>query len=247
MVYMVAQDFINEDMQSELARKDNTLNLGDLSKLTGCYNGLSKKSIDDSNLFIDTNPMKRAVMFAGKIEISKKIAKEFRKITQNLGDLRCEAEHIDGTTNIIDRNNRIDWLKEPIPEGECRILSNARCLSEGVDIPALDAVIFLNPKDSEIDIIQAVGRAMRKSEGKKFGYIILPVAIPVNKAPEDVLKDSNYNIVWNTLESLRAHDDKMDREINQLKYNGESDRIHIIGTGVSIPKDSLISTFRKIK
>ena len=247
MVYMVAQDFINEDMQSELARKDNTLNLGDLSKLTGCYNGLSKKSIDDSNLFIDTNPMKRAVMFAGKIEISKKIAKEFRKITQNLGDLKCEAEHIDGTTNIIERNNRIDWLKEPIPEGECRILSNARCLSEGVDIPALDAVIFLNPKDSEIDIIQAVGRAMRKSEGKKFGYIILPVAIPVNKAPEDVLKDSNYNIVWNTLESLRAHDDKMDREINQLKYNGESDRIHIIGTGVSISKEQLNFDFPEDK
>jgi predicted helicase len=247
MVYMVSQDFINEDMQSELAKKDSTLNLGDLSKLTGCYNGLAKKSIDDSNIFTDTNPMKRAVMFAGKIEISKKIAKEFKKITQNLGELKCEAEHIDGTTNIIERNERIGWLKEPVPEGECRILSNARCLSEGVDIPALDAVIFLNPKDSEIDIIQAVGRAMRKSEGKKFGYIILPVAIPINKAPEDVLKETNYNIVWNTLESLRAHDDQMDRTINQLKYNGESDRIHIIGTGVSIPKEQLNFDFPEDK
>ena len=60
----------------------------------------------------------------------------------------------------------------------CRILTNARCLTEGVDVPNLDAVLFLNPRNSMVDVIQAVGRVMRRAEGKKYGYIILPIAIP---------------------------------------------------------------------
>ena len=234
MVYVVPQSVINADMQSILTEKDNTLDLNDLAKLVGCYNGLSKKT-DDANI-IDTNPMKRAVMFAGRIDVSIQVKNEFEKISGDLGGLKCKVQHIDGKTNILERNKWLNWLKhsdEPIPDGECRIISNARCLSEGVDVPALDAVIFLNPKDSEIDIIQAVGRVMRKSGDKKFGYVILPVVVPIGEDPNNVLNGSNYKIIWNTLESLRAHDEKMDREINQLEYNGESSRIHIIGVGIN--------------
>ncbi|MHB1665316.1 MAG: type ISP restriction/modification enzyme [bacterium] len=236
LVLMVGSHYINENMQSELAN-NSELDLGDVAKIVGCYNGLSKK-INETEIYFDKNPMKRAVAFAGSIKYSKNMSNEFKNITVNLGDLKCESKHIDGTQNVLERNKGLDWLRDAIPDNECRILSNARCLSEGIDVPALDAVMFLNPRDSEIDIVQSVGRVMRKSEGKKYGYIILPVFIPVAENPEQALKDNKkYEIIWKTLESLRAHDEKMDKEINQLKYNGQSDRIHIIGTGVSISKE----------
>ena len=237
LVLMVGGNYINESMQSELTNNDNELKLGDLAKIVGCYNGLAKK-VNETEIYFDKNPMKRAVAFAGSIDYSQRISKEFRNITDKLGDLKCETRHIDGTQNVLERNQELDWLRDAVPDNECRILSNARCLSEGVDVPALDAVMFLNPRDSEIDIVQSVGRVMRKSEGKKFGYIILPVFIPTAENPQEALKDNKkYEIIWKTLESLRAHDEKMDREINQLKYNGQSDRVHIIGTGVSISKE----------
>ena len=72
---------------------------------------------------------------------------------------------------------RAVWLQ---PENTCRILSNVRCLSEGVDVPALDAVLFLTPRNSQVDVVQSVGRVMRKSEGKKRGYVVLPVVIPAD-------------------------------------------------------------------
>ena len=236
LVLMVGGNYINENMQSELAN-NSELDLGDVAKIVGCYNGLAK-NINETEIYFDKNPMKRAVAFAGSIKYSKNMSNEFKSITNKLGYLKCETRHIDGTQNVLERNKELDWLRDAIPDNECRILSNARCLSEGVDVPALDAVMFLNPRDSEIDIVQSVGRVMRKSEGKKYGYIILPVFIPFTENPEEALNNNKkYEIIWKTLESLRAHDDKIDREINQLKYNGESDRIHIIGTGVSISKE----------
>ena len=101
-----------------------------------------------------------------------------------------ELQHVDGTQNALYRKECIDWLKEDTSENVCRILSNARCLSEGIDVPALDAVMFLNPKNSIVDIIQSVGRVMRKAEGKNFGYIILPIGIPAGVEPEEALGDN---------------------------------------------------------
>ena len=94
--------------------------------------------------------------------------------------LTCEIQHVDGTFNALERNTRLDWLKADLPDGVCRILTNARCLSEGVDVPALDAVMFLSPRKSVVDIVQSVGRVMRKDPAghKQFGYIILPIGIP---------------------------------------------------------------------
>ena len=96
----------------------------------------------------------------------------------------CEVHHVDGTQNAMLRNTELRWLKDKPSTNECRILSNARCLSEGVDVPALDAVMFLNPRRSEIDVVQSVGRVMRKAKGKKYGYIILPIVIPSDADPK---------------------------------------------------------------
>ena len=116
-------------------------------------------------------------------------------------NFECETQHVDGQHNAFDRKTRIEWLKRGA-DGACRILSNARCLSEGIDVPALDAVIFMTPKNSHVDIVQAVGRVMRKAPGKQYGYIILPVAIPPGTDPADAL-DNNERFAAGVERSTR--------------------------------------------
>lgn len=134
--------------------------------------------------------------------------------------LECEVRHVDGTVSVLERGARLDWLKETPPPDTCRILTNARCLSEGVDVPALDAVIFLNPRRSHVDIVQSVGRVMRLAPGKQYGYIILPVAVPDGVTPEEALDDNRrYDVVWQVLQALRAHDERFNAMINQIDLN----------------------------
>ncbi|PKY96030.1 damage-inducible protein [Actinomyces naeslundii] len=158
-----------------------------------------------------------------------------------------EVRHVDGSMNIMERNSLLSWLSgdlgAPAPtrqassssesEGtsvSCRILSNARCLSEGVDVPALDAVMFLSPRKSQVDIVQSVGRVMRLAAGKQYGYIILPVAIPAGMSPEDVLSDNDtFRVVWEVLQALRAHDERFDAMVNKIDLNqSKPDKIAII-------------------
>ncbi len=109
-------------------------------------------------------------------------------------------------------------LKLKHPENTCRILSNVRCLSEGVDVPSLDAVLFLTPRSSQVDVVQSVGRVMRLSPGKKQGYVILPVVIPAGVEPSKALDDNKtYKVVWQVLNALRSHDDRFDAMINKLR------------------------------
>ena len=115
-------------------------------------------------------------------------------------------------------------------ESECRILSNVRCLSEGVDVPALDAVLFLSPRNSQVDVVQAVGRVMRKAEGKEYGYVILPVCVKPDSSPEQALQDEKtYKVVWQVLQALRAHDDRFNAEINRIELNKRRGGIIDIG------------------
>ena len=141
--------------------------------------------------------------------------------------LECEVRHVDGTQNVLERNQKLNWLREEPGDYRCRVLSNVRCLSEGVDVPALDAVIFLQPRKSQVDIVQSVGRVMRKPPGKKYGYIILPIPVPLDEDAEKALdRHEHYRVVWDVLQALRSHDDRFNLEINQLELNDEpSDRI----------------------
>lgn len=182
--------------------------------------------------------MKRAVAFCSDIKGSKKFVQLFGEIQDEIkmygadDDLvSVELRHVDGTQNALCRKESIDWLKEDTQEGTCRILSNARCLSEGIDVPALDAVMFLNPRNSIVDIIQSVGRVMRKTDGKNYGYIILPIGIPAGVEPEEALGDNKkYKIVWDVLQALRAHDDRFNNTINKIELNRKKPQnIQIIG------------------
>lgn len=101
--------------------------------------------------------------------------------------LLLNCQHVDGSMNASEKGSKLEWLKAEAPENTCRILSNVRCLSEGVDVPSLDAVLFLTPRSSQVDVVQSVGRVMRLSPGKKQGYVILPVVIPAGVEPEKAL------------------------------------------------------------
>ena len=148
----------------------------------------------------------------------EKIVSHIKKVTKTKTRSLVDVEHVDGGDSAQERRARLEWLKsssdDPIT---CRILSNARCLSEGVDVPALDGVVFLNPRKSVVDVVQAVGRVMRKSPGKEFGYVILPVAIPAGVPIGDAMERNEYfKVVWQVLNALRSHDPQLASEINKL-------------------------------
>jgi len=129
--------------------------------------------------------------------------------------------------NASQKEEKLNWLKAEPPENTCRILSNVRCLSEGVDVPALDAVLFLTPRNSQVDVVQSVGRVMRRTPDgkKKLGYVILPVVIPAGMEPHEALNDNKvYKVVWDVLQALRSHDDRFDAMINKLDIIGRDTR-----------------------
>jgi predicted helicase len=224
MVLVVEGDAIAESLQASLADENSEISLDDAAKIVGCWNGLAKRTAD-GDFGPNPTPMKRAVAFLRDIRSSQGFAKAFPEVVEALGegrddlgvDLACDVKHVDGTMNALQRAEALAWLKAPIPEGECRVLSNARCLSEGVDVPALDAVLFLHPRNSLVDVVQSVGRVMRKHDDKEFGYVILPVAIPAGMAPEEALKDNKrFKVVWDVLNALRSHDDRFNAMINSI-------------------------------
>ncbi|WP_206771190.1 helicase-related protein [Thermobispora bispora] len=195
LILTVDEGVVAKTLQAGFAGGGSELNLDDAAKIIGCWNALAKRTgtfADGSGFAPDEPPMKRAVAFARSIADSKMITARFNEVVDAYDDgdedvLRCEIEHVDGTFNALERNRLLDWLRQDPGPGRARILSNARCLSEGVDVPSLDAVLFLQPRNSVVDVIQAVGRVMRLAPGKNYGYIILPVAVPAGMPPEKAL------------------------------------------------------------
>jgi predicted helicase len=239
LVLAVSENHVSKALQRLLA-KHGELEMSDAIKIVGCYNGLRKRGDNPDDFLVDTQPMKTAVAFARSIKESKHIASMFAEVASALNEdakekdpLKAEAEHVDGTFNVLARNQKLDWLKDKSTSNTVRILSNARCLSEGVDVPALDAVLFLNPRDSQVDVVQSVGRVMRKSPGKDYGYVILPIPVPAGQSPEEALSDNRtYKVVWQVLQALRSHDERFDAMVNKLELTGNtSEVISIIGVG----------------
>ena len=236
-VFAVTEAELDATMSGAL-QQNSEINTNEAAKIIGCWNALAKRAIDKQE-WEDPRPIKRAVAFLGTIKRSKYLQQHFNTVINAFKQhspeakdvLDCEVRHVDGTQNTLQRNNELRWLKDDPRSGECRILSNARCLSEGVDVPALDAVMFLNPRRSEIDVVQSVGRVMRKAKGKKYGYIILPIVIPSSVDPNKALDDDNtYAVVWEILQALRSHDDRFDAMINKLELNKKSPPQLIFGS-----------------
>lgn len=237
IVLTVDAAHISTRLQGLLADENNQLKVDDAAKIIGCWKALSKQDQDEA--LNDTNPMQRALAFCQVIEpstgkkthkvSSKNIAGMFQAVVEAYQEaeeehntLVCEAEHVDGSMNATEKGEKLAWLKAETPEDTCRILSNVRCLSEGVDVPALDAVLFLTPRNSQVDVVQSVGRIMRNAKDKTRGYVILPVVIPTGVEPHKALNDNKtYKVVWEVLQALRSHDDRFDAHINKLDLIGK--------------------------
>lgn len=253
LILTIKEDQIPVALQNVIKDKNNEIDTDDISKLIGCINALSKRVLETDEAFNDDKQlMHTAVAFCQNINISKKIANMFNQhkdayydsLTQ---DERAKlvgvyADHIDGSMGASVRAEKLSWLKDVSQDSkDCHILCNVKCLSEGVDVPSLDAVMFLSAKNSQVDVVQSVGRVMRKSRttDKKYGYIIIPIVIPADVAPEEALDDNErYKVVWSVLNALRSHDDRFDAEINQIDLNKKKGRRIIIGGGSGNPNPS---------
>lgn len=244
---------VNTEVQVALSGLDaatqKEVNTDDMAKLIGCINALSKRSRYDNKLLreIDPQPMHRAVAFCQNIKVSKAIKEAFNACRDSYyaslsseerkGLVRVEADHVDGSMGAAKREAKLSWLKNTKTDGyDCHLLSNVRCLSEGVDVPSLDAVIFLAAKNSQVDVVQSVGRVMRRAEGKKYGYIIIPIVVPSDVDPEVALNDNKtYAVVWDILNALRAHDDRFNAMVNKIELNKKRpDAVQLIRPGSSL-------------
>lgn len=233
LVLTLSESQIPAALQAAVADSSKEIDTDDASKLIGCINALSKRMLIDEGLLktSDPAPMRKAVAFCQNIKISKRISAVFNGFKESYYDsltqeeraemVSVSAQHVDGTMPATTRDEKLSWLNAAPADGnECRILTNVRCLSEGVDVPSLDAVLFLSARNSQIDVVQSVGRVMRTAPGKKFGYIIIPVLIPSNVTPEEALNDNKrFAVVWTVLNALRAHDDRFSAMINKLELN----------------------------
>ncbi len=231
LILTVDEGAISRSFQ-DLLSSNGELSLPDVARFVGCLSGLAKLPGASGAGFTGDEPtMQRAVAFWSKIAESERFAEQFEQVADSYFDqlqagpeaseeerrLDVPTRHVDGTSKISSRRADIRWLKGTPPDGECRVLTNAKCLTEGVDVPALDAVMFLTPRRSKIDIVQAVGRVMRKPPGKQLGYVILPVAITAGVDPATALDHNrDYDAVWEVLQALRAHDERFNAYINRI-------------------------------
>lgn len=259
LVLTVNEDDLPGDILKDIKDPNNTeLNFDDTSKLIGVINGLSKIIRGDNRVTWDNDPgvMHRAIAFCSSIgnaaspgtsvntsQVLPTICEKYRDtldIEEREHVVEVSARHIDGSMNSQTRNEQLAWLaEENIGENECRVLTNVRCLSEGIDVPALDAVLFLSSRNSQVDVVQSVGRVMRNFRKgqhgeKKYGYIIIPIVVPSDVKPEDALDNNVYfSTVWNILNALRSHDDHFNAEVQKIALNkNKGSKVIVGGPGI---------------
>lgn len=265
--YRVIVITVSNKFASTLSESD--MQLDDISKMIGCYKALinpDNKQIGTGTL-IHKNALQKVIAYTNSIPLSEKFKKDFPVIASKLkpDKFTCSVKHVDGKQNSMVRGAALDWLdNSDVDENECRLISNAKCLNEGVDVPTLDAVLFLSPKKSMVEIVQAVGRVMRSSSIKKYGYVILPIVVSeTGNTNEEIAKDVDYADLWDIVEALRSHDDRLDIAIDkmpitkklpeQLIWQGigktgnkqtykDGDRIFPIG-GSRIPAEEIFAKF----
>lgn len=251
LILTLSENDVPPSIQEMISNGESEIKIDDLPKLIGCINALSKQVLGDEGLLkaTDPNPMKRAVAFCSTIANSKSITETFNSVSEtyidtlpevnSINTVSVSSDHIDGTMSATQRNQLLDWLKDETEENECRVLTNVRCLSEGVDVPSLDAVMFLSARNSQVDVVQSVGRVMRLSEGKQYGYIIIPVVVPSNISAEEALNDNErFKVVWTVLNALRAHDDRFNATVNKIELNKKRpSNILVGGTTVGFDDD----------
>ena len=231
--YAQSLDYVNS------AGEPAELSLSDAVKLVGCWDALASPDTTGlhpgrepgqiASTSADVRPSRSAIAFTSLVKTSKKLADAWPQLANKLAResevrnpdvpfLEVAVSHVDGTTPAATRTNALDKLRASSDQIDddngsglvCNVISNARVFAEGVDVPSLDAVLFFDHRTSEVDITQAVGRAMRKAPGKKKGYIVIPVVVPEGASAVEMLKASDFKTVWSVVRALRSHDNRME-------------------------------------
>ena len=240
-LYSIASDYSQRalDQNKKPPKTAKVFDEGTIVTLLGCWDALADPTTEGVELGRRVGDisdrqghLRSAIAFTGTIFKSRWIARhdqdsdgfweDLNQATRNRSSsgepLRLNVIHVDGTmpANVRERKKEI---LETTESGSCNVLSNSRVFTEGVDVPALDAVIFLDDRQSVIDIVQAVGRVMRRTEDKKKGYVIIPIVVPPGKTINDetVFKDGHFQMVWNVVNALRAHDDRVTAWATDIK------------------------------
>ena len=221
------------------------LDIAAATKFIGIWRILT--GLDESDVIHRDRPLQKVIAYCQTIADSKAVVQEFNQAITNYRNSfvppnRAEnpneivADHVDGSFGAVRRNELLNWLDTP-PESATHMLSNVRCLSEGLDVPDLDAVVFMHPRKSQIDVVQAVGRVMRKAEGKKMGYVILPVVIKAGASAEaNLSKDRDFRVIWQVCNAIRSHDEDFAASINLLADGGNDNRLSLIMLHDWIPR-----------
>lgn len=247
LVLTVNEEAVTAAFQQQLSDSNHELKLDDATRIVGCLNAFAKHDPTNQYFINDNSPMKRVVAFSNTINNSKKfkelfseVSERFKRYTSSDLAISVAVDHVDGSFNSFKRDELLGWLKTEPPQSMCHVLSNAKCLTEGVDVPSLDAIVFLEPRNSMVDVVQAVGRVMRKNANKKYGYVILPIGIPSGITPEEALSDNKrYAGVWQVLNALRSHDRRLNATINKLDLNDEApEMIEIVPVGFAETEES---------
>lgn len=243
--YKVVVLSMPEELQKDLAsylQGEEALRVEEALKAVGLWKVLQGEVLDEKGQPLPLN-IRRAIAFHGLVRESKALEREFAKVAEaalGAGLLRgsprrVEVRHIDGQMSAYDRKALLDWLRgEPGPD-EVRLLTNAKVLTEGIDVPALDAVAFMRPRESVVDVIQAVGRAMRKAPGKDYGYVVLPVVVR-GEDEEREIEESGYRAVWQVLSALRSVDKSFEARMRAALVRLSGTAVPEAGTGQGGPE-----------
>ena len=192
---------------------------------------------------VEKYSVSRIFTFHGSVAAARSFTSEDGEgIRQHLPDFT--TLHVSGEMPTARREDQMKAFKQ----ADKAVMSNARCLTEGVDVPAVDMVAFISPRKSKVDIVQATGRAMRKSDetGKQFGYVMVPLFVEqaANETIEEALQRTGFDDIWDLLGAMREQDDVLTDIIRQMRedkgrtggYDESrfSERVEVLGPSVSL-------------
>jgi len=217
---IVAMELDKKEVQKELYEyliSAGSLDIDETTKLVGLGRLVKGEVYNEDGNPLDLK-IKSGIVFTNRVSKSKQIAEEFSRIFQEYYKTTppAEVKHIDGNMSAFEKRNRIDWLKGG-DDNKAHILTNAKVLTEGIDVPALDFVAFLDSKESIVDIIQAVGRVIRKAEGKEFGLIFIPLVVDTEKKNiDEQVEKTSYKTMWQVIGALASLDSAFEAQIRHI-------------------------------
>lgn len=163
-------------------------------------------------------PIKHAISFHGSISRAKSFDKSQDLLTKAIPSFEgIESFHVSGSMPTSKRTEII----EEFADSQRSLITNARCLTEGVNVPNIDCVIFVDPRKSTIDIVQAVGRALRKFEGKKYGYVIIPILTQISS--EEIISENTFKDLLSVLRALASNDERIVEYFRAIQSKKRSD------------------------